>query len=685
MSMQQFDVVVVGAGSGGLTAAVGLSKIGKRVLLIERDKIGGECTNSGCIPSKALLHHAKTYAAAVAVSGENGNTENFRREAFNYARAKIAETLATETSDHFKKLGITVIHGDAVFTGPRLLTVGTETYTFKQAVIATGSSPRLIEVPGLTPEDTLTNQNLFEQTDIPKRTLVIGGGPIGLEMGQAFALLGSQVTIVDTGVTLAKLEDPSVAKVLQNEFLKLGITFIGQASVTSIDQKVATVTTTEGATHTVAFDKVLMAIGRVPNLPRSLAAADVASTEFGITVDSNYQTKNRRIYALGDVADRLKFTHQADDVARAVVARIATRGLTNIHTKAVPKVTYTEPELAQVGMSYQDAASAYGEERIHRIEVPYAANDRARTDNAESGVLVVITKRLTGKILGAHIASAHAGELITPFTLAIDNNLSLWKLRRTIYAYPTYSLLIKKAGDYFFATQMTTLKGDLGRTFKHALPHIAVMTLWLVSLVAFYKYEMVHHLSATDATLMLFNLITLSSVGPLLYILAYTIRPLTFIPGTLMTILSGVFFGFWGGIVYTFIGANLSAIFAYAIGRFFGGKGAQNSTGFFGRFATTCRTHPFTSVLTMRLLFIPFDGVNYGSGFLRIPFVPYVLGTLVGTILGIVTFVAIGASVSVSEFKAHGISIHAINSTYLLLSAGIFIASLVIARILKQK
>jgi pyruvate/2-oxoglutarate dehydrogenase complex dihydrolipoamide dehydrogenase (E3) component/uncharacterized membrane protein YdjX (TVP38/TMEM64 family) len=683
--MQQFDAIVVGAGSGGLTAAVGLSKIGKRVLLVERDTIGGECTTSGCIPSKALLHHAKSYATAIAVSGENGNTENFRCEAFNYVRSKIAETLATETPDHFKKNGITVMYEEAVFIGPRTLIVGTETYTFKQAIIATGSSPRFIEIPGLLPDDTLTNQNLFDQTDVPKRTLVIGGGPIGLEMGQAFALLGSQVTIVDTGATLAKLEDPSVAAVLQLEFSKLGITFIGTASVTSIDQKVATITTTEGTTHSVAFDKVLMAIGRVPNLPQGLATAGIASTEFGITVDSNYQTANRRIYALGDVADRLKFTHQADDIARQVVTRIATHGLISVKTKAVPKVTYTEPELAQVGMSYTDAQTTYGEQHIHRIEVPYGANDRARTDNAEVGVLVVIAKRLTGKILGAHVGGEHAGELITTFTLAIDNNLSLWKLRRTIYAYPTYSLLIKKAGDYFFATQITTLKGDLGRALKHALPHITVMTLWLVSLVAFYKYEMVHHLSATDATLMLFNLITLSSVGPLLYILAYTIRPLTFIPGTLMTILSGVFFGFWGGIVYTFIGANLSAIFAYAIGRFFGGTGVQKSTGVFGRFATTCRTHPFTSVLTMRLLFIPFDGVNYGSGFLRIPFVPYVLGTLVGTILGIVTFVAIGASVSVSEFKAHGISIQAINSTYLLLSAGIFIASLVIARILKRE
>ena len=152
-----------------------------------------------------------------------------------------------------------------------------------------------------------------------------------------------------------------------------------------------------------------------------------------------------------------------------------------------------------------------------------------------------------------------------------------------------------------------------------------------------------------------------------------------------MTILAGVFFGLWGGILYTIIGANLSALFAYLIGRFFAGKRTTTITGIIGRFATACRTHPFTAVLTMRLLFLPFDGVNYGSGLLRIPIIPYTLGTFVGTILGIITFVAIGAAVGVSEFKAHGISVHAINSTYLLLSAGIFIASLTIAHLLKKQ
>ena len=365
--MQIYDTVVIGAGSGGLTAAVGLRNIGKSVLLIERDQIGGECTNTGCIPSKALLHHAKSYAATVAISGQNGHTEDYRRHAFTYVRKVRADILQTETPAVLEKRGITVARGEAVFTSPRTITVAGDTYQFTTAIIATGSSPRLLTVPGLDTHDTLTNQNLFELDDVPKRTLIIGAGPIGLEMGQALRLLGSQVTIVDTGTTLGKLEDPAVATVLQATFRDYGITFIPTAHIESVTNKIATIAISEtGETTTVPFDKILVAIGRTPNLPSGLESATIIYDNAGIAVNRNYQTSNRHVYALGDCADRLKFTHQADDVARQIVARIATRGLVSITTKSVPKVTYTEPELAQVGMSEVDAVATFGRDRALR-------------------------------------------------------------------------------------------------------------------------------------------------------------------------------------------------------------------------------------------------------------------------------------------------------------------------------
>jgi uncharacterized membrane protein YdjX (TVP38/TMEM64 family) len=411
----------------------------------------------------------------------------------------------------------------------------------------------------------------------------------------------------------------------------------------------------------------------------------VAHTEFGITVNSNYQSKNKRIYALGDVAEKFKFTHVADDVARGVVTHIASYGLLALKNKSIPKVSYTNPEIAQVGLSHGEAVSVHGQDSIFRIEVPFTQNDRARTDDEQNGLLVVIVKRLTGKILGVHIAGARAGELLAVFSVAIDNNLSLWKLRRTMYAYPTYALIIKKAGDVFFATQIGNLKSDLINSFLKVLPKIVLALVWIAGLLFLYQYMQNSGLTAQEISIRLFDFITTTAWGPLLYILAYTIRPITFFPGTALTILSGVFFGLTGGIVYTIIGANLSATVAYVIGRFFGGKNTTASSGLFGRFAESCRTKPFISILTMRLLLLPYDAVNYGAGFLKVPFVPYITATVAGCILGIATFVAIGASVSIEEFKNGGITTDAINGSFLALSALIFVVSLGVAKLLQRK
>ncbi len=681
-----FDVIVIGAGSAGLTAAVGCAKVGKRVLLIEREHLGGECTNSGCIPSKALLHHAKAYAAAVDISDKTPSNETFRQAALAYVQRKITEVLADETPAHFESQGITVVMGEAVFTSANTVQVKEHTYTFNRAIIATGSAPRLTTIPGLTAEQTLTNQNLFNLTVIPERLLIVGGGPIGLEMGQAFALLGSQVTIVDTGSRFAKLEEVAVAKVTEAAFMKLGITFVPEGEVMAVSGNLATIyrKNTE-ISETISFDKVLVAIGRVPNLPTGLTQARITHTESGIVVNQNYQTSNRNVYAIGDVAERLKFTHMADDTARQVVTHLVSRGLLSVNPrKAVPKVTYTSPEMAQVGLSWDAAVSAYGADRLHRIEVSFAHNDRARTDDVTDGVLVVIARRLSGKILGAHIAGPAAGELINIFTIAIDQKLSLWKLRNTIFAYPTYALIIKKAGDYFFAAQIGTLKHDLKRTFFSLAPKVLLAAVWVYALYQLYDYQQTFGLTITELALNLFSFITGTVWGPVLYILTYAIRPLTFIPATPLTLSAGIFFGFWGGLIYTIIGANLSASVAYAVGRFFGSNLKLENT-ILRPYVGALRSNPFSAVLTTRLLFMPFDVVNYGAGILRLPFIPYLLATIIGTLLGIATFISVGAALSVEEVRANGFSVAAIDAEFLVLSGIIFIASLGVAKLLKKR
>ncbi len=681
-----YEVVVLGAGSGGLTSAVALTKLGKKVLLIEKTHLGGECTNSGCIPSKALLHHAKAYAAAVAIAGTSNESETYHTQAWEYVRQKINEILADETVEHFKAQGIDVVLGEGIFTAAHTITVAGTNYHFKQAIIATGSSPRSLTISGLTPELILTNQNLFALHETPAHTLIIGAGPIGMEMGQALALLGSKVTIVDNGPRFARLEDSAISPIITKTFTDQGITLLQNAQVTEVINQTATIETKDEAgavlIHHIPFSKVLVAVGRVPNLPQGLSEAGIISTEYGITVDRAWRTSQKNIYALGDVSARLKFTHVADDTARQVVTHIISKGLISPKEKLVPKVTYTEPEIGQVGLSWEEAIAQYGTETIIRIEVPLSANDRARTESETTGLLILIAKRLTGKILGAHLIGPRAGELIGTLTLAMENNISLYRLRATIFAYPTYSLLLKRAGDYFLAAQFASLRTDLIYAGKKVLPKLVLAALWLFALTALYTYKETYGFTLTELTVRLFHFISSSWYGPLLYILAYTVRPLTFFPGTALTILSGVFFGLLG-IIYTVIGANLSAALAYGVGRYFT-HATTDKTSLLSRFLKPLQEHPFITILTMRLTFLPFDVVNYGAGIFRVPFLPYLLATVLGTLLGIATFVSIGASLSVEEFLKDGITANAIDAKFVLLSLTIFLISLALAKVLKK-
>jgi pyruvate/2-oxoglutarate dehydrogenase complex dihydrolipoamide dehydrogenase (E3) component/uncharacterized membrane protein YdjX (TVP38/TMEM64 family) len=687
-SHTQYDIVVIGAGSGGLTAAVGFRKVGKSVLLIEREHMGGECTNSGCIPSKALLHHAKSYYHATTIAGQSAAGETYRTRAFEYVRDRIDTIRAEETPESFAELGIDVITGEARFTGPCQIEVDDTTYHYCTAIIATGSHPRLLDIPGLEEQQVLTNQNIFNLNTIPERTLVIGAGPIGLELGQALAMLGSQVTIASIDQEFARLEDPAVRSILEAEFTKLGVRIEQSAFIQKVADGVAHFErkTDEQVTDTftVPFDKVLVAIGRTPNFPAGLETAGIETDPACILVDNQYRTSNKYVYAIGDVAQRLKFTHTADDIARQVVTRVTSYNLLGVNTrKAVPKVTYTMPEVAQVGLSWEAAIAKYGDARLMRIEVPLHASDRAVTENTTEGVLVVIARRLNGAILGAHLVGPAAGEIISIFTLAIDNKISAWKLRSLIYAYPTYNLIVKKAGDYFFARQMQDLRTDLwNATTRHA-PKLLALVFWLGLLVAFYQYRTTNDLSYSDVLLNLLDFFTSTLWGPVLYIILYAIRPLILFPATLLTALSGMLFGFWWGILYTLIGENASANFAYWIGHFFG-QDLRLEDSAIGNWVAALQARPFGTVLFMRLFYVPFDLTNYGSGILRIHWPSYATATIIGIMPGLITFVALGAALDIEEFRANGISFDAFNPGFLILSVVIFFLSLLLSRYLKR-
>jgi len=686
--MEKYDIVVIGAGSGGLTTAVGFSKIGKKVLLVEREHMGGECTNSGCIPSKALLHHAKSYYAATQVAGVTPQSEEYRKEAFSYVRNKIDAILAKETPQSFTNMGIDVVLGEAVFSTKCTIAVGGIIYGYKKAVIASGSSPRLMEIPGLTETDTLTNQNVFNLQDVPEKLLIIGSGPIGMEMAQAFAMLGSQVTIASIDSRFAKSEDASISVIMQKEFEDMGITIRLNAYIQKVERGTAIFNIQAGgkviAETAVPFDKVLIAIGRVPNLPQGLEIAGIKHDTNGIVVDTQHRTSNKYVHALGDVAEKHKFTHTADDSARQVVVHVASKGLIRLNTnKAVPKVTYTQPEMAQVGILWSEAVATYSADRVMRIEVPFTDNDRANTDDATAGVLVVIARRLNGNILGAHIIGPAAGEILTIFTLAIDQNISLWKLQKLIFAYPTYSLIVKKAADQFVGRQLNELVSDSKKSIRRHGLKIVAAGIWITAIIALNSYQTTQGLTTTQSAINLFNVITMTLWGPLLYVLLYAIRPVTFFPATALTILSGIFFGFLWGIILTVIAATLAAGVAYWVGRFFGANLRLEDSAL-GNSISTVREHTFSAVLTMRLIFAPFDLVSYAAGVLRTKFTPFISATFLGIILGTATFVSIGASLDLQEFATTGFSLNLFEPKFLTLSGGIFIASLLLSKFLTR-
>lgn len=685
---KQYDVVVIGAGSGGLTAAVGFAKVGKRVVLIEAEHMGGECTNSGCVPSKALLHHAKTYHIARTIGGETPDSETYRREAFTYVRTIVDDILAEEQPDAFEALGIDVVFGEAQFASRCSVRVGETEYQYQHAVISTGSKPRMIDITGLNDSDVLTNQNLFTLSEAPKRTLIIGAGPIGLEMGQALAMLGSRVTLATIDREFARLEDPAIRTKLKSVFTELGVDVRLNAHIKRVDGKTAVFDIKNGDEVvdeiSIEFDKVLIAIGRVPNFPAGLETAGIAFDDRCVLVDTQHRTSNKYVYAVGDVASKLKFTHVADDIARQVVARVASRGFLRLNKKkSVPKVTYTEPEVAQVGMSWEDATTKYTKERLMRIEVPFSENDRAKTDSDTEGLLVIIARRINGAVLGAHIIGPNAGELIGILTLAIDEKTSLWKLQRLIFAYPTYSLVIKRAADQFVGRQLSGLKSDLLAAFRRNLPQLLLAGLWVTALILLYRYQAAHGMGITETAFLVFDFVSMTVWGPLVYILAYMIRPLTFLPGTLLTILSGVFFGFWYGLFYTVIAANLSALVAYFTGRFFARNLKLEDTAV-GNWVNLLQKNPFEAVLTLRLIFLPFDLVSYAAGILRLPTASFVFATLVGTLLGIATFVSIGASLDVNAFRENGLTVDVIDAKFLLISAAVFVLSIGASKLFKR-
>lgn len=451
----RYHLVVIGAGTAGLVTAAIAAGLGARVALVERQLFGGDCLNFGCVPSKALIRAARAWHAARTAAEQFGGPTVHGDGDFGAVMARLRELRAdlshVDGVERFRGLGVDVFLGDATFTGTDTVDVAGQTLRFRRAVIATGARAARPPIPGLAETPYDTNESIFSLVERPARLAVIGGGPIGAELAQAFARFGSAVTLLHADAHLLPREDVDAAAVVSAALTTDGVRVIDGATIDHVAHDGAHFTvqaTVGGATTVTRADRLLVATGRTPNTDGlGLEAAGVAFTRHGITVDDRLRTSNPHIFAIGDVSSALPFTHVADAQARLVVANALFFGLGGGRASklVVPRVTYTDPEIAHVGLTMADAA-ARGM-AVDTVRIDLADNDRARLDGATQGFLKVHLAAGSDRILGATLVASHAGEMIGEMAVAITNGLRLGQVGRTIHAYPTQSEVFRRAAD----------------------------------------------------------------------------------------------------------------------------------------------------------------------------------------------------------------------------------------------
>ncbi|MEO1919010.1 MAG: FAD-dependent oxidoreductase [Paracoccaceae bacterium] len=443
------DICVIGAGSGGLSVAAGAVQMGASAVLLEGHKMGGDCLNYGCVPSKALIAAGK-HAHAMTTGAHYGVAPVEPVVDYAAAMEQVAGVIRGiephDSVERFEELGVKVISEYGRFTSPTEVQAGDTIITARRFVISTGSSPMVPPIPGLDTVDYLTNENLFELRECPAHLLIIGGGTIGMEMAQAHVRLGSKVTVLE-GLKVLGHEDPELAAIALENLRAEGVEIVEGAMVSEISGGAGiTVHTDEGAEYKGSH--ILMAVGRTPNIDKlDLDNAGIETNRHGIVVDTGLKTANKRVYAIGDVAGGMKFTHVAGYHA-GVIIKSALFGLPAKATeKHIPWAIYTDPEIAHVGMSEAQAVAAYGS-KIEVLRVEYAENDRARAERNTKGLIKVMV--LKGKPIGASIVGTQAGELIQTWALVIANGLKIGAVAAMVAPYPTLGEINKRvAGQYY--------------------------------------------------------------------------------------------------------------------------------------------------------------------------------------------------------------------------------------------
>lgn len=460
-----YNLVVLGGGTAGIIAALGTAGLGGKVALVERHLLGGDCLNYGCVPSKAIIRSARAIYDAKSAShfgllntSEPGVDFPAILQRMRRLRAQISHH---DSAARFKSLGVDVYLGDARFENSHTAEVGGQKLSFRRCVIATGGRANVPNIPGLSEVGFLTNETVFSLTELPARLVIVGGGPIGCELAQAFRRFGSEVIIVHRGTRLLDKEEPSASQLLEQRLACEGIRIVTKGEVVRAERVLQRAVArgritiaAAAAVETVECDAILVATGRTPNIESlNLQGAGVRYTERGVTVDDFLRTSNPRVLAAGDVIGGPLFTHAADAMARICIQNAFFFGRQRLSKLVIPRTTYTDPEVASIGLTASQckeqgiAIDTYREDLL-RV-------DRAVLDGETAGFAMFHCRKGTGKVVGATIVARHAGEMIGEVSLLMKSKASLGTLANTIHTYPTQVEVLKRLGDQYRRSRLT--------------------------------------------------------------------------------------------------------------------------------------------------------------------------------------------------------------------------------------
>jgi pyruvate/2-oxoglutarate dehydrogenase complex dihydrolipoamide dehydrogenase (E3) component len=459
-----YDLVVIGGGTAGLVCAVGAGGLGARVALVEKNLLGGDCLNTGCVPSKALLRSARAIGelrrGAQLGVGAEARAADFP-VVMDRMRRRRAEIARNDSAERLQSLGIDVYFGGAHFVSDRSVAVEGQELRFQRAVIATGGRPTAPPIRGLADVPFLTNETIFSLAELPERLLVIGGGPIGCELAQAFARFGSRVTLFDQATQVLPHEDRDAAAIVQRSLERDGVRFELGVSLTQVERADGNLRAfysrngnREMSNDSVDGSAILVAAGRAPNIEDlELGTAGIQANQQGVVVNDRLQTTNRRVYASGDVCSQFKFTHAADALSRIVLQNALFFGRRKASSLVMPWVTYTDPEVAHVGVSASDLRDSRA--GVQAITIPLCDIDRAVVDDETDGFVRVYHDR--GRVCGCTIVAPHAGDMIGQVTYAMQRGATLADFSATIQPYPTIGEGLRKAGDAYRRQSLTPM------------------------------------------------------------------------------------------------------------------------------------------------------------------------------------------------------------------------------------